>query len=92
MILDPSKNHFDGPVAVPIYGEPDEDGLAPVVGFRAGYHVNATAAGMAAADLSAFVIEPATPSQVYAGAATVFLFFDDEAAALAAIPSQFWAD
>jgi len=92
MILDPSKNHFDGPIAVPIYGEPDEDGVAPVVGWREGYHVNATPAGAAAADFSAWVIEPATPSQVYAGAETVFLRFADEAEALAAIPALFWVE
>ena len=91
MTLDPSKNHFDGPIAVPIYGEPDENGQAQVVGWRDGYHVNATAAGMASADLASFVIAPATPSRVYAGAETVFLFFNDEAEARAVIPAQFWA-
>jgi len=92
MILDPSKNYFDGPIAIPIFGEPDEEGARPLLGWRSGYHVNATAAGMAAADLSAWVIEPDTPSQVYAGASTVFLKFADEAEALAAIPAEFWVE
>lgn len=89
MILDPQKNHFDGPISIPIYGEADEDGVIPVVGYRDGFHVNATDLGMAVADFSAFVIEPKSPDQVYAGA-THFLKFADEAEAIEAIPAEFW--
>lgn len=85
MTLDPAKNHFDGPIGIPVLSEPDAEG------FRPGYHVNATELGMAVADFTAYQIEPETPNQVYGGT-TYFLKFADEQAARAAIPEQFWQD
>jgi len=91
MTLDPARNHFDGPIGIPVLSEPDKEGFRTLLGYRKGYHVNATELGMAVADFTAYQIEPETPNQVYGGT-TYFLKFADEAEAQAVIPAEFWHD
>lgn len=91
MTLDPSKNHFDGPIAIPLYGDPDEDGVRPVTGYAPGYHVNASPLGWAALDLTAFLIIPTNPRQVYAGGETFCLRFADETEAREVL-ADFWTE
>lgn len=66
---------IDGPIAI--------DGVD-------GYHLN-VAPECYTDDLAAFAVTPANPQRVFAGAATVFLRFADEAEARAALPG-FWTD
>lgn len=89
MTLDPARNHFDGPIGIPVLSEPDAEGNRTLLSYRPGYHVNATELGMAVADFTAYQIEPETPNQVYGGT-TYFLKFADEQAARKYIPEQFW--
>lgn len=55
-----------------------------------GYHLN-VAPEVYSEDLAAFVMTPANPRRVFAGAETVFLRFADEAEARAALPG-YWTD
>ena len=89
MTLDPGKNHFDGPIGIPVLSEPDKEGFRTLEGYVPGYHVNATELGWQVADFTAYQIEPETPNQVYGGT-TYFLKFADEAEAQAVIPAEFW--
>lgn len=91
--LDPSKNYFDGPISIPRFSEPDAEGMRTLLGYVPGYHVNATALGWAALDLSAYLVtpEPVTPTQVYAGGETYCLKFADEAEAQAVL-ADFYHD
>jgi len=91
MTLDPAKNHFDGPIGIPVLSEPDAEGFRTLLSYRPGYHVNATELGMAVADFTAYQIEPETPNQVYGGT-TYFLKFADEEEARKMIPAEFWID
>jgi len=91
MTLDPAKNHFDGPIGIPVLSEPDAEGFRTLLSYRPGYHVNATELGMAVADFTAYQIEPETPNQVYGGT-TYFLKFADEDEARKMIPAEFWID
>lgn len=93
MSLDPSKNYFDGPITIPVYGEPDADGVRPVIGQRPGCHINATPLGWAALDLSAYLLDPQpqTPTQIYAGGQTYCLWWENEATARAVL-ADYWPE
>lgn len=86
---------IDGPVVVPVYGDDaleDDTGAAylPVTGYRPGYHLN-VAPELITPDLAAFEVDPATPARVFAGGATGFLEFADEAEARAHL-GTYWFD
>lgn len=93
MTLDPGKNYFDGPIAIALYSEPDENGERTLTGYAPGYHVNATPLGLAAVDLSAYLLgpQPSTPSQIYAGGQTYCLWFEDEATARSVL-AAYWPE
>ena len=91
MSLDPGKNHFDGPITIALYSEPDAEGFRTLTGYAPGYHVNASPLGWAALDLTAYLIEPTNPRQVYAGGATYCLRFADEATARAVL-ADYWPE
>jgi hypothetical protein len=98
MVADMSWNASQvcGPISIPVYGDPDpETGEAPITGHEPGYHIN-VAPELATAELEPFRIYPATPAVVWAGDesvwSTVFLRFDDEAAARAALPGLWISD
>lgn len=87
---------IDGPILAPIWGEPDEDGARPVIGFEPGYRLNIPPELMAA-ELEPLRVTPPTPLRVFAGDAspwpkTVFLLFADEAAARASPLAACWVD
>jgi hypothetical protein len=81
---------LDGPVPIPIYGEPDQDGARPVTGYEPGYHLN-VAPQVYTSDLKPYVVTPTLPRRVFAGAETMFLRFADEAEARAML-GAYWVE
>lgn len=88
------RSPVDGPIPAPVYGEPDADGDRAVTGYEPGYRLNVPPELVTAA-IEPCRITPAEPMRVFAGddpaapAATVFLLFADEAAAIAAL-AEWW--
>lgn len=80
---------IDGPLTIYTFGEPDKDGVRPVNGTVLGYHLN-VAPWLVTEEMSEFVQEPSTPAVTFAGGATGFLKFADEAEAQAVIPADYW--
>ena len=93
MTLDSAKNHFDGPIGIPVLSEPDKEGFRTLIKYRDGYHVNASPLGWAALDLTAYLLDPQpqTPTQIYAGGQTYCLRFADEATARAVL-ADYWPE
>jgi len=81
---------IDGPIDVPIYGPPDEEGNREVIGHRDGYHLNVSPEIMTS-ELEQFVIEPETPNRIFFGGETTFLKFPNEASAKSHL-SEYWND
>ena len=81
---------IDGPIAIPILGEPDAEGARELLGYVPGYHMN-VAPQCYAETMSAYRVEPDSPHRVFAGAECVFLAFPDEATARAHL-SAYWID
>lgn len=79
---------IDGPLTIYAYGEPDADGARQVTGTVPGYHLNA-APWLVTEDMANYVQEPNAPSVVFAGGATAFLKFPNEAAARAVL-GAYW--
>ncbi len=88
--------YIDGPLTIPIYGEPDpETGERPVAGHRDGYHLNVARSILTPAMEAAEVMpDPATPYRTWAGdergeggrwQLTAFLRYESEAAAIEAM-------
>ena len=90
MTLDPARNHFDGPIGIPVLSEPDKEGFRTLLGYVPGYHVNATELGWQVADFTPFQVFPENHKQEFAGGGTFFLRWDDEAHARKYIPAEFW--
>ena len=85
----------DGPISIPIYGEPDADGVRPVTGYVPGVHFNiarsALTEGLAPYEVTP---DPSTPVRIWAGdtrrpdgtwGLTAFLKFETLAQAEAAL-------
>jgi hypothetical protein len=94
-MITPNGSVVLGPVQIPIYGEPDEEGVRPVTGYVPGSHWNIARTHLAPS-LAPYEVtpDPSTPAVVWAGDErlqdgtwrdTAFLLFADEAEALAAL-------
>lgn len=83
-------SQVDGPFAIPILGEPNEDGARDVLGYIEGYHLN-VAPQCVSPEVEAFRVEPSSPERVFAGAQTVFLRFDNEVEARTKL-AAYWQD
>ena len=81
---------IDGPLTIYTLGEPDADGVREVTGTVPGYHLN-IAPWLMTEDMAPYTQEPNTPSVVFAGGATGFLKFPDEATARAVL-ADYWID
>lgn len=93
MALDASL--VDGPISIPIYGEPDASGIPTITGHVPGVHFNVARSALTPA-LDAFEVtpDPSTPARIWAGdvrrpdgtwTLTAFLKFDTQAQAEAAL-------
>jgi hypothetical protein len=85
----------DGPITIPIYGEPDENGAPTITGYVSGVHFNVARSALTPA-LEAYEVtpDPSTPARIWAGdvrredgtwGLTAFLKFDTQAQAEAAL-------
>jgi hypothetical protein len=85
---------IDGPVPIPLYGDPitDDEGntYRPVIGYVDGYHVN-IAPQVYTDAMQPYVMTPSLPRRVFAGAETVFLKFVDEVEARAML-GAYWME
>lgn len=85
-----NASQVNGPLNIPIYGPPAEDGSLPIIGEVPGYHLNACPS-LASDALAPYVVEPQAPVNVWAGAPTLFLKFPDEATAKSAL-ADYWIE
>lgn len=89
-----NPSFIDGPLTIYTYGPPDADGIMPVTGTVAGYHLNA-APSLNSAALAPYLQAPVTPTRVWAGDtpvwSTIFLKFASEAQARSVLPDV-WID
>lgn len=90
-MLDPARRRYDGPIDDPIRGEPDAEGVRPVLGYKPGFRVNTPLALMTPEE-AAFRVFPERMLRLWAGVETAALLFADETEARSVIPAQFWAD
>jgi hypothetical protein len=95
-VIDPGPNQAG--IAVPIYGTPTVDPVTgasvPVItGFDPFFHLNAAQSVLDATPAAAqYVVSPASPVCVWAGAATVFFKFPDQATAQTVLAAYWTPD